>query len=623
MAVLLALTVGLAPTAQAATRFVATTGNDSSNTCLASGSPCKTITFALARALAGDTISVAAGTYNTALGESFPLVINQDLTLTGAGAGSTILDATGANTTVIVVGGQTAMISGVTITGGNVSNSMCPSCEVFGGGLFNFGTTLTLTNSTVSGNTASCTATIPSGGCFASGGGLVNLGGSLTVTNSTVSGNAASCITSGGDLCRAQGGGLANFLGPLTVTNSTVSGNTASCTAGGSGVCSASGGGISFGGGTLTLTNATVTANTVACSGAAPCPAFGGGLIGDGTTTLQNTIIAKQLAGHDCSLETVTSTGFNLDSDNTCQLTQPSDKPGASNPLLGPLQNNGGPTQTHALLPGSPAIDAVTGGCPPPVTDQRGVARPQGAACDIGAYELASSFDADAASAFVTRLYEQVLSREPDAAGLQAFVDQIAQFGSVVPTVLAFFHSQEFLDRHTSDGDFLTICYRTFLNRDPDPAGFNAFLNDLQSGLRTRDNLLDIFIDSQEFAALASLLPPQDPVTAFVTNLYVRILGRGPDLPGLQGFVVQLHQTRTVLPTVLDFLHSPEFLSRNTNNTEYVTVLYRVFLDRVPDAVGLAFWVAQLTQGNATRDQLAAQFAASAEFQAIQQRLFP
>ncbi len=135
--------------------------------------------------------------------------------------------------------------------------------------------------------------------------------------------------------------------------------------------------------------------------------------------------------------------------------------------------------------------------------------------------------------------------------------------------------------------------------------------------------LIDIFLDSQEFAALASFLPPQDPLTAFVTTLYVRILGRGPDLAGLQSFVAQLQQTRTVLPTVLNFLHSPEFLARNTTNTEYVTVLYRVFLDRVPDAAGLAIWVAQLTQGTATRDQLAAQFAASPEFQAIQHQLFP
>ncbi|MCZ7624561.1 MAG: DUF1565 domain-containing protein [Candidatus Methylomirabilis sp.] len=85
----------------AATRFVATSGNDSGNTCLSSDSPCKTITHALTQAVAGDTISVAAGTYNLALGETFPLTINKALTLTGAGAGSTILDATGANARVI------------------------------------------------------------------------------------------------------------------------------------------------------------------------------------------------------------------------------------------------------------------------------------------------------------------------------------------------------------------------------------------------------------------------------------------------------------------------------------------------------------------------------------------
>jgi hypothetical protein len=204
---------------------------------------------------------------------------------------------------------------------------------------------------------------------------------------------------------------------------------------------------------------------------------------------------------------------------------------------------------------------------------------------------------------FVTRLYQQVLNRAPEPGGVAGWVQKIQQDGSVVPTVLAFFHSQEFLGRNTSNQQFLTILYHTFLNRDPDQAGFNAFLSDLQSGLRTRDNLFDIFLDSAEFAGLASFLPPLDPVTAFVTNLYVRILGRGPDLPGQQGFVAQLQQSRTVLPTVLNFLHSPEFLNRNTSNTEYVTVLYRVLLNRVPDAPGLAVWVALLNNGTATRSR--------------------
>lgn len=76
-----------------------------------------------------------------------------------------------------------------------------------------------------------------------------------------------------------------------------------------------------------------------------------------------------------------------MSSDATCaaSLTGPGDL-NNTNPLLGPLANNGGPTPTHALLAGSPAIDAA-GGCPPPATDQRGVARPQGSACDIGSFE--------------------------------------------------------------------------------------------------------------------------------------------------------------------------------------------------------------------------------------------
>jgi len=91
--------------------------------------------------------------------------------------------------------------------------------------------------------------------------------------------------------------------------------------------------------------------------------------------------------------------GGNLDSDGSCNLTDPTDLPN-SDPLLGPLQDNGGPTPTHALLPGSPAIDAIPhadctyddDGNPatpevPLATDQRGVARPQWIGCDIGAFE--------------------------------------------------------------------------------------------------------------------------------------------------------------------------------------------------------------------------------------------
>ncbi len=95
---------------------------------------------------------------------------------------------------------------------------------------------------------------------------------------------------------------------------------------------------------------------------------------------------------------------------------------------------------------------------------------------------------------------------------------------------------------------FVTRLNGQVLSREPDSAGFNAFLTDLQSGVFTRDNLLDIFLDSQEFAALANILPPLDPLTGFATILYARILGRGPDLADLQSEAARCFGRRGGLP---------------------------------------------------------------------------
>jgi hypothetical protein len=623
----------------------------------------------------GDTIVIPAGTITLTgaagdnLNVSGDLDISKNLIIQGAGPALTTIDGGRIDRVFQILSPAVVTIAGVTVQNGRSSDDLggggilnrgtLALTDVtvakngpggFGGGILNTGT-LTLTEATVSGNTAG------------DGGGIHNIG-TMTLTNITISGNSAD----GG------GGGIANATGTATLTNVTISGNTANSQFG----FGRSGGGIwnccagLFPAATMTLTNVTVSGNTAD---------FGGGISNETTMILTNVTVSGNSARVDgggirnifmLTLDSVTITSNTADSDhngtgngggifggagsvkatilagNTGTGGQVSDCAGTLtsqghnliqstsgctitgvttgnligvNPTLGPLQNNGGPTETHALLPGSPAIDAGDNtGCPP--TDQRGVTKPQDgnddgtAICDIGAFELVTP------APFVTRLYEQVLNREPDSAGLQAFVDQINQFGSVVPTVLAFLHSEEFLNRHTTNEQFLTICYHTFLSRDPDPAGFTAFLNALQAGQLTRDNLLDIFLDSPEFAAQASFLPPLSPLAAFVTTLYVRILGRGPDPAGLQGFVAQLQQNFTVLPTVQAFLASPEFVARHTSNTEFVTLLYRVFLNRVPDAAGLATFVALLNQGT-TRDQLLAQFAASPEFRAIERALFP
>ena len=171
----------------------------------------------------------------------------------------------------------------------------------------------------------------------------------------------------------AYSGGLANE-GTLTLTQSTVNNNFAY-----------HGGGGLANEGTLTLIQSTVSGNN-----------GGGGLWNEGTLTLTHSLVANHSSG-DCgngSTSAVISQGYNLDSDGSCQLTALTDRPGVD-PLVGPLQGNGSPTLTHALLPGSPAIDAIpwgANGCGTSlISDQRWQARPQpvGAACDIGAYEVA------------------------------------------------------------------------------------------------------------------------------------------------------------------------------------------------------------------------------------------
>jgi hypothetical protein len=98
--------------------------------------------------------------------------------------------------------------------------------------------------------------------------------------------------------------------------------------------------------------------------------------------------LTNSLIDGDC-VGDITSSGYNIESPgNTCGFDQEGDQPSVPDPMLGPLRNNGGPTMTHALEPGSPAINRIPGDACEVDTDQRGVTRPQGPACDVGAFEL-------------------------------------------------------------------------------------------------------------------------------------------------------------------------------------------------------------------------------------------
>ncbi len=277
-----------------------------------------------------------------------------------------------------------------------------------GGGIANAGT-LTIIDSWVDGN-----HTGGSGGVFTrramkggNGGGLFNVGTAL-VTASTISknytdaGSTAAFPPGAIGASAGLGGGLYN-TGVFTATNSTISGNrTANGT---SHVCPKCGAGIGGDGGgiynlgTVALQHATVVDNVTGDGGASfsgkARGGDGGGIFSEGKTNLQSTILAANVAarnGADCSA-TLTSLGFNLVQDVTACVFHGNEVGNVLNqaPRLLPLADNGGATNTHALLHGSPAIDAgscadaISGGAV--TTDQRGIVRPQMRSCDIGAYE--------------------------------------------------------------------------------------------------------------------------------------------------------------------------------------------------------------------------------------------
>ena len=367
--------------AVASTWYVNGVSGSDSNNCMSALTACKTIGHGISLASSGDSIMVATGTYRE------NLTINISLSLIGSGASGTIIDGEGINTVVTIssTSAQVA-ISKVTVTYGY-------SQQYSGGGIDNAGI-LTINAARIAGNRSRC-----------SGGGIAN-GGVLTINKSTISENNVSQV----GICRGFGGGIGNS-GTLTINNSTISGNTASGTFG------PTGGGI-YNKGTLIVNNSTISGNVLAKSGtfggtdgggitnsgtlkissstiSANGAQFGGNLYG--TARMQNSIIAHSLSGGNCH-GTVASEGYNLSSDGTCSLSGPGDIKN-TNPMLGPLQYNGGPTQTMALSSGSPAIDAGNpSGCTDSLghllkTDQRGNPRPDTedtAGCDIGAYERQS-----------------------------------------------------------------------------------------------------------------------------------------------------------------------------------------------------------------------------------------
>jgi hypothetical protein len=333
-------------------------------------------TIAFAPALAGQTIVLTSGPLVIAKNVSIDASAAPGLTLSGGGADRVLIVNAGAAATVrhlVVANGFGFDLAGGILNNGSLTledcvvrdNNVGAATNEFwkgGGGIYSgSGSTLVVRRCTIRNNR---TQLVDGGGLYAF------FNAAVTVDATTIEGNVAGNV----------GGGIRS-LGNVTVVNSTLSGNTSTAWYGGAAFHTD---------GVMELLNSTVTANVSNPGG--PAALFVGTFTAAGATLrLTNSIVAGNssagcFAGFFGSGAVVlASGGHNVASDGSCNLTGAGDQPGV-NALLGPLADNGGPTATHGLLPGSPAIDAADPLACPPV-DQRGVARPRGSACDVGSVE--------------------------------------------------------------------------------------------------------------------------------------------------------------------------------------------------------------------------------------------
>jgi hypothetical protein len=598
-----------------------------------------TLRGAINASASGDTIEFAAGLAPIVLTTGTELLIQKNLSILNLNASPVTIDGNGTTRVLEIGGGAAVTLSNLEVTNGNAGAA--PGTRTYGGGIYTGYGSLTLNNCIITGNKAvdasggigqrngnltiqNCTiANNVAGG---EGGGIgIEDNAMVLIQNSTISGNNANTSPTNND--RRGGGGIWCSDSTLRIQNSTISGNT---------VGSRSplvagyftGGGIDFYRGSLTIESTTITRNTAAT--------HGGGIaanasFGTATLTLRNSIVSGDsdvTGANDLYRFDLTSNGKmyipTIDA-TSCLIQSPGPGPQGfinginvanifnTDPLLGPLANNGGPTQTRALLPGSPAINQGNSALAPFAFDQRGspFARVVGSSVDIGAFEVQG-----AASLTGTLFLDYNANGvrdaiEPGLPGMTTFLDANGNgvldpgepsaltdaggaysFGNVAPGVytlsLSVLPAHGFLYTVSVPGRTLTVSA---------PVTADLGVVPISQVMPLTATAADLFAPH----------PNPDANTAFVRGLYHAILGRDAEPAGLAAWLALLQSGATRAQVVQGIWNSLE------HRTQEVDAFYLTYLRRAPDPLGLAGWVGGL-MGGSTEEQVSFGFLTSPEY---------
>lgn len=233
--------------------------------------------------------------------------------------------------------------------------------------------------------------------------------------------------------------------------------------------------------------------------------------------------------------------------------------------------------------------------------------------------------------AFVTRLYNKCLEREPEAEGLEHWNSVLVNRERTGAQVAyGFVFSKEYTQKNTSDDAYVEMLYNVFMDRASDAGGKAHWMELLANGV-SREYVFRGFAQSQEYTNICNsyniergtvtLTQARDKnpkLTAYVNRMYTQALGRAGEEDGLNHWCKTIQQgVKTPEQVAESFINSKEFKNKNLSNEEYIKVLYRTFMGREYDQAGLEHWKNELARG-CTREEILHRFATSKEFKNIQ-----